>query len=210
MAANHTTSCSPALFTDGRDERDGAGWLLGYWALSTNGRPRQGRFHAPPPRRQPSEQHSHLSTVRCPHCVRSLSPFVWNNDIHKGLTRCLWISCCSLLNPEWRMFGTRLRTTNFYNHWLHFALGDVVATMMSTSISWQYFRVKHVNVLLTCWPPGLGSQGPQQGKVRPFIPFFFFSPNCFAFLFPLSLFHLHGGVFGNAVALFSIPHPHPC
>lgn len=102
------------------------------------------------------------------------------------------------------------RVENFYNHWLHFALGDVVATMMSASISWQYFRVKHVNVLLTCWPPGLGSQGPQQGKVRPFIPFFFFSPDCFAFLFPLSLFHLHGGVFGNAVALFSIPHPHPC
>lgn len=56
-------SCSPALFADGRDERDGAGWLLGYWALSTNGRPRQGCFHAPPPRRQPSEQHSHLSAV---------------------------------------------------------------------------------------------------------------------------------------------------
>ncbi len=61
--SRHTISCSPALFADGRDERDGAGWLLGYWALSTNGRPWQGRFHAPPPRRQPSEQHSHLSTL---------------------------------------------------------------------------------------------------------------------------------------------------
>lgn len=66
MAASHTISCSPALFADGRDERDGAGWLLGYWALSTNGRPRQGRFHAPPSRRQPSEQHSHLSTLFLP------------------------------------------------------------------------------------------------------------------------------------------------
>lgn len=63
MAASHSISCSPALFADGRDERDGAGWLLGYRALSTNGRPWQGRFHAPPPRRQPSEQHSHFSTL---------------------------------------------------------------------------------------------------------------------------------------------------
>lgn len=85
----HTISCSPALFSDGRDERDGAGWLLGYRALSTNGRPRQGRFHAPPPRRQPSEQHSHLSTlflfppiVSVPHLL-----FVFEKIISsKGLT----------------------------------------------------------------------------------------------------------------------------
>lgn len=57
---------SPALFPDSRDERVGAGWLLGHWPLSTNGRPRQGRFHAPPPRRQPSEQHCHVPTVCSP------------------------------------------------------------------------------------------------------------------------------------------------
>lgn len=119
MAASHTISCSPALFTDGRDERDGAGWYLGYWAISTNGRPRQGRFHAPPPRRQPSEQHPHLSTVFVfspPSCACLICFYL--APLH--LTRSEYKIAPDV--PVWRNSGDMLRQrwTNCCNCWFLF------------------------------------------------------------------------------------------
>lgn len=136
MAASHTISCSPALFADGRDERDGAGWLLGYWALSTNGRPWQGRFHAPPPRRQPSEQHSHFSTLSLsmffPLCVCSSSPFVGKDQIHKGLTLCSKACRCGYRNPCWSMFRKRF-LENQNNNW---QMPNMAALVVGSSLHW--------------------------------------------------------------------------
>lgn len=47
---------SPSVSADSRDERDGPGRVLGHWALSADGRPWQGCFHASTPSRQPSER----------------------------------------------------------------------------------------------------------------------------------------------------------
>ncbi len=47
---------SPSVSADSRDERDGAGRVLGHWALYADGRPWQGCFHASTPSRQPSER----------------------------------------------------------------------------------------------------------------------------------------------------------
>lgn len=47
---------SPSVSADSRDERDGAGRVLGHWALSADGRSWQGCFHASTPSRQPSER----------------------------------------------------------------------------------------------------------------------------------------------------------
>lgn len=136
MAASHTISCSPALFADGRDERDGAGWLLGYWALSTNGRPWQGRFHAPPPRRQPSEQHSHFSTLSLsmffPLCVCSSSPVVGKDQIHKGLTLCSKACRCGYRNPCWSMFRKRF-LENQNNNW---QMTNMAALVVGSSLHW--------------------------------------------------------------------------
>ena len=112
--SRYTISCSPAMFTDGRDERDGAGWLLGYWPLSTNGRPRQGRFHAPPPRRQPSEQHSHPPSFHSPSLSSVPHLLLFKKDLHnKGLT-CLTMHCCGLAEERIRPMGCYRAKVTFF------------------------------------------------------------------------------------------------
>lgn len=58
------TPCSPCVFADGRDERDGAGRLRRHWSLSPNGRAREGCLHAPASSWQPSEHLHPLTLLR--------------------------------------------------------------------------------------------------------------------------------------------------